>query len=120
MVVYVKMIKSQLSISEAWNVFDVLPVKFGHGSSHLLPYHSSLSEASSIESSEDEIVKYKIWEKRINKKKMRMHVGAHILKDDMKDTCRFCGESVGKCNIKIVNGSDRGKVTTEVSNSGCD
>ena len=47
-------------------------------------------------------------------------MGAHILKDDMKDTCRFCGESVGICSIKIVNGSGRGKVTIEVSNSGCD
>ena len=70
MVVYVKMINSQLSISEARNVFDLLPVKFGHGSSRLLPYHSSLSEASSIESSEGDNIKCKICEKLINKKKM--------------------------------------------------
>ena len=64
MVVYVKMINSQLRI-----VFDLLPVKSGHGSSRLLPYHSSLSDASSFESSEGDNIKCKICEKLINKKK---------------------------------------------------
>ena len=63
MVVYVKMMNSQLSISEARNVFDLLPVKFGHNPSLLLPYHSSLSESSSIESSDGDNIKCKICEK---------------------------------------------------------
>ena len=119
MVVYVKMMNSQLSISEPRNVFDLLPVKFGHNPSLLLPYHSSLSESSSIESSDGDNIKCKICEKLINKKKMRMHVGAHILKDGLKDSCGFCGE-VGKCHIEIAKGSGKGKTASEVPRSGCD
>ena len=120
--VYVKMIHSKLHISEAQKVFHILPVKLGHGSSRLLPYHSSLSESSAIESAEEESISCKICEKVVNRKKMRLHVGAHILKDNLKDACGFCGEKVniGKCNLEIAKGSGRGKTTSEVPKSGCE
>ena len=120
---YVKMMHSKLELSEARKTFDMLPVKPGnHGSTRLLPYHSSLSETSTSDSTTETKIKCKICEKLVNRKKMRLHVGAHILKDNIKGACGFCGEKVdvGRCNIEIVKGSGRGQTSSEVPRSGCD
>ena len=50
---------------------------------------------------------------------MRWHVGAHILRDDLKNACGFCG-LIGKCDIKIVKGSGKGQTASEVPKSACD
>ena len=101
MVVYVKMMQSKLPLSDAKRVFDILPTKLNHGSSRLVPYHSQLSETPCIEATEDVKIPCKICEKEVDRKKMRLHVGAHILTSNLKDAC-------GKCYTYITKGSGRG------------
>ena len=53
----------------------------------------------------------------VNSKQMRKHVGVHILKDGLRNSCGFCG-LVG-CTIDLVNGSGRGKTTTLTAGGNC-
>ena len=77
------------------------------------------SETSYIEASQSLRISCKVCEKQIDKKKMRWHVRAHILRDDLKNACGFCG-LIGKCDIKIVKGSGKGQTASEVPKSACD
>ena len=82
----------------------------------------TLSETSTSDSTTETKIKCKICKKLVSRKKMRLHVGAHILKDNIIGACGFCGEKVdvGRCNIEIVKGSGRGQTSSEVPRSGCD
>ena len=116
--VYVKMQQSKLKICEAKSTFDLLPLKPGsHDSSRLLPYHSSLAEALSVDSAVKTNISCRICEKSIERKKMRQHVGAHILRDNLKNACGFCGQE--GCDIEIARVSGRGQTASEIPKSTC-
>ena len=119
MVVYAKIIKSKLPLSDAKRVFDILPTKPKHGSSRLVPYHSQLSETSCIEATEIAKISCKICEKKVDRQKMRLHVEAHILTDNLNNACGFCG-IISKCDIEIIKGSGRGQTASEVPKSRCE
>ena len=54
----------------------------------------------------------------MGRKKMRQHIGSHILKENLENVCGFCG--VQGCDIDISCGSGRGKSISEVPQSRCD
>ena len=49
---------------------------------------------------------------------MRKHIGSHILIENLKSVCGFCGMS--GCSIEIVQGSGRGKTSSRIVASNCE
>ena len=87
-----------LSLSEASSLFELLPLYEANSKTYkLLPYHSTLTEASHIEQTEQTTFKCKLCNKPMGRKKMRQHIGSHILKDNLENVCGFCG--VQGCDI---------------------
>ena len=108
-----------LSLSEASSLFVLLPLYEANSKTYkLLPYHAALTEASHIEQTEQGTFKCKLCNKPMGRKKMRQHIGSHILKDNLENVCGFCG--VQGCDIDISCGSGRGKTVSEVPQSRCD
>ena len=85
--------------------------------SKLLPYDESLTECLGTEVKVNKI-KCKLCEKQLLDKKMRKHIGSHILIDSLEDVCGFCGMS--GCSIGIVQGSGRGKTASKIISSDCE
>ena len=86
--------------------------------SKLLPYDECLKELQASNEMEGENIKCKLCSTIIQKKKMRKHVGTHILKDNLMDVCGFCGLS--GCTIDIIRGSGRGKTASKVVSANCE
>ena len=84
----------------------------------LVPYHSLLTEGCVMEA-DSYLIICKICSKFIQKKKMRQHVGSHILRKDIESSqnvCGFCG-TADSCDISIRRGSGRGKTASEIPKS---
>ena len=119
--IYCKVQNMHLPLSEASSFMETLPLHGDGGKTYkLLPYHPTLTEASQIEWIEQSKYKCKMCNKLVNRKKMKQHIGSHIVKGGMTNVCGFCGvEGNVKCKVNIVSGSGRGKNTSDVPNSSC-
>ena len=118
--VYVKMQESMLRTSEVKTLMEHLPIQDGKNFK-LLPYHSTLTETCDISDTSQKKVDCKICKKKISRKKMREHIGAHIVKDEIEKSqslCGYCGTK--NCDITITRGSGRGKTASEIPISICE
>ena len=81
-----------------------------------LPYISSLAEnVGENEASNTVRDKCRICSTLVHHKQMRRHVGVHILKENIKNLCGFCG--VRGFSINLVVASGRGKTATMAARS---
>ena len=118
--IFVRLFQSSLNLNDILLLIKQLPTYKIRNDYKLLPYHSLLTEGCVMEADSSLII-CKICSKYIQKKKMRQHVGSHILSKDIESSqnvCGFCG-TADTCDISICRGSGRGKTASEIPQSTC-
>ena len=91
-------------------MFSLLPlVSPKRIKSSLLPYDDSLVEATDDLELKEKVA-CKVCSKEVELKKMRLHVGKHILGGNLVNVCGFCGSD--GCSINLVKSSGRGNSST--------
>ena len=106
-----------IALDEAVELFNSLPLASTKSTtSSLLPYHDSL-----IDTVDAVVVKEKVpcklCPKEVELKLMRLHVGKHILQENLINVCGFCGTQ--GCSIELTKSSGRGKSATQAPKSNC-
>ena len=106
-----------INLEEAISLFSLLPlVSPKRIKSSLLPYDDSFVEATDdLELKEKAACK--VCSKEVGLKKMRLHVGKHILEGNLVNVCGFCGSD--GCSINLVKSSGRGNSSTLGPQSNC-
>ena len=107
---------SMINLLAAKELLDQLPITSSKTViSSLLPYDKSLVDATDVVAKEK--FSCKLCDQEVDTKQMRLHVGKHILKDNLSNVCGFCG--MPGCSIAFENSSGRGATATLSAKSNC-
>ena len=110
--------KTTLDLAEASHYLKALPLVDPKSIAvPCLPYHNSLLELCDSVNTVSTSIQCKLCQKEMDIKGMRRHIGAHILLEELKDVCGFCG--VAGCSIGIAKSSGYGKTATMSATSNC-